>query len=102
LTSGCTFHKHAHASQYLLPWIHPDAHILDVGSGSGYTAAVFHHLIKTVSVAKHEDGVQSPSSVSPGQVVGIDHISGLVEWSVNNLKRDGLGDFAYIIVEFKV
>lgn len=26
-----------------------------------------------------------------GKVVGIDHISELVEWSVENLKKDGLG-----------
>jgi protein-L-isoaspartate(D-aspartate) O-methyltransferase len=84
-------HMHAHACQYLLPWIHPDAHILDVGSGSGYTVAVFHHLIKTASSA-NTNGAVSPSSVSPGKVVGIDHIRALVDWSVENLKRDGLGE----------
>ena len=30
--------------------------------------------------------------VSPGgKVVGIDHISQLVDWSIGNLKKDGLG-----------
>jgi protein-L-isoaspartate(D-aspartate) O-methyltransferase len=47
---------------------------LDVGSGSGYLAAVLHHLV-------------SPG----GKVVGIDHIPQLVDWSVENLKKDGLG-----------
>ncbi|KAG8815146.1 hypothetical protein FRB91_011792 [Serendipita sp. 411] len=84
-------HMHAHACQYLLPWIHSDAHILDVGSGSGYTAAVFHYLIKTASASKGESATSAPSSVSPGKVVGIDHIPALVDWSVDNLKRDGLG-----------
>jgi protein-L-isoaspartate(D-aspartate) O-methyltransferase len=47
---------------------------LDVGSGSGYLAAVFHHLV-------------SPG----GKVVGIDHIPQLVDASIANLKKDGLG-----------
>ena len=75
---------HASASQYLLPWIHADAHILDVGSGSGYTVAVFHRLIQAASA--------NGSVSSPGQVVGIDHIRTLVEWSVENLHKDGLGE----------
>jgi protein-L-isoaspartate(D-aspartate) O-methyltransferase len=47
---------------------------LDVGSGSGYLAAVLHHLV-------------SPG----GKVVGIDHIPELVDGSIANLKKDGLG-----------
>jgi len=47
---------------------------LDVGSGSGYLTAVLHHLV-------------SPG----GKVVGIDHIPQLVEGSIGNLKKDGLG-----------
>ena len=49
--------------------------MLDVGSGSGYLTAVLHHLVGPM-----------------GKVVGIDHIPELVEWSVDNLKKDGLGD----------
>ncbi|KAG8744890.1 hypothetical protein FRC10_009260 [Ceratobasidium sp. 414] len=57
----------------------PDSNnrVLDVGSGSGYTCAIFHHLV-------------NPTGSEGGQVVGIDHISELVDWSVENLKRDGL------------
>jgi protein-L-isoaspartate(D-aspartate) O-methyltransferase len=51
--------------------------VLDVGSGSGYLSAVLHHIV-------------SPEG-HPGKVVGIDHIPELVEWSVQNLKKDGLG-----------
>jgi protein-L-isoaspartate(D-aspartate) O-methyltransferase len=51
--------------------------VLDVGSGSGYLSAVLHHMV-------------SPEGHS-GKVVGIDHIPELVEWSVQNLKKDGLG-----------
>jgi len=46
---------------------------LDIGSGSGYLAAVFHHLV-------------SPG----GKVVCIEHIPELVDWSIANLKKDGL------------
>jgi protein-L-isoaspartate(D-aspartate) O-methyltransferase len=51
---------------------------LDVGSGSGYTCAVFYHL------------VAPPAAEKKGEVVGIDHIPELVQWSVENLKKDNL------------
>jgi protein-L-isoaspartate O-methyltransferase len=71
-------HMHAHASEYLLNYLEPGSKVLDVGSGSGYLTAIFHHLV-------------SPGNGQPiGKVVGIDHITELVDWSVENLKRDGL------------
>ena len=70
---------HAHASEYLLTYLQPGSKVLDVGSGSGYLTAIFHHLV-------------SPGNGQPaGKVVGIDHIAELVDWSVENLKKDGLG-----------
>jgi len=60
--------------------MHPGAKVLDVGSGSGYLTAVLHHL------------VQSEDKANPGKVVGIEHVSELTEWSIQNLKRDGLGN----------
>lgn len=71
-------HMHAHAAEHLLPLLTPGAKVLDVGSGSGYTCAIFHHLV-------------NPTGTEGGKVVGIDHISELVDWSVENLRRDGLG-----------
>ena len=69
---------HAHASEYLLTYLQPGSRVLDVGSGSGYLTAIFHHLV-------------SPGDGRPtGKVVGIDHIAELVDWSVGNLKKDGL------------
>ncbi|KAF9528415.1 protein-L-isoaspartate O-methyltransferase [Crepidotus variabilis] len=65
--------QHAYACEHLLPHLKPGAKVLDVGSGSGYLVAVLHHLV-------------SPG----GKVVGIDHIQELVDWSVDNLKADGL------------
>jgi protein-L-isoaspartate(D-aspartate) O-methyltransferase len=67
--------QHAYASEHLLPYLHPGAKVLDVGSGSGYLSAVLHHLV-------------GPT----GKVVGIDHIPELVDWSVENLKKDGLSE----------
>ncbi|KAG6813157.1 hypothetical protein H0H92_013564 [Tricholoma furcatifolium] len=54
--------------------IYPGARVLDVGSGSGYLAAVFYHLV-------------GPT----GTVVGIEHVDELTKWSIENLRRDGLG-----------
>jgi protein-L-isoaspartate(D-aspartate) O-methyltransferase len=51
--------------------------VLDVGSGSGYLVAVLHHLVSSEGTA--------------GKVVGIDHVPELVQFSVENLKKDGLG-----------
>ncbi|CCM03298.1 uncharacterized protein FIBRA_05426 [Fibroporia radiculosa] len=70
-------HMHAHALESLLPFLHPGARVLDVGSGSGYLTAVLHHLVS----AEHG---------TTGTVVGIEHIPELVGWSMENLRRDGL------------
>jgi len=67
-------HMHAHAVENLLEYLKPGNKVLDVGSGSGYLCSVLHHLVG-----------------SSGKVVGIDHIPELVDWSVENLQRDGLG-----------
>lgn len=71
--------QHAHAAEHLLPFLHPGAKVLDVGSGSGYLTAVLHYIVSSDDPSK------------PGKVVGIDHIPELVQSSVQNLKADGLG-----------
>ncbi|KAG6876193.1 hypothetical protein C0993_005037 [Termitomyces sp. T159_Od127] len=68
-------HMHAYAASEILPFLRPGARVLDVGSGSGYLAAVFHHLV-------------GPT----GTVVGIEHVDELAQWSKENLRQDGLGD----------
>jgi len=72
-------HMHAHAAENLLPYLQPGMRVLDVGSGSGYVCAVFHHLV-------------SPSDAEGrrGKVVGIDHLEQLVSFSIKNLQKDGL------------
>jgi len=72
-------HMHAHATENLLRFLQPGMKVLDVGSGSGYTCAVFHHLVSPDDPTKPK-----------GKVVGIDHIKQLVDFSIQNLKRDGV------------
>jgi protein-L-isoaspartate(D-aspartate) O-methyltransferase len=65
--------QHAHAAENLLPHLRPGARVLDVGSGSGFLAAVLYHL-----------------TAPGGKVVGIEHIPELADWSRANLRADGL------------
>ena len=63
-------HMHAHASESLLPYLHPAAKILDIGSGSGYLTHVLANLVGT-----------------EGRVVGIDHIQSLVDLANTNMAK---------------
>ena len=74
--------QHAHAAENLLPFLKPGARVLDVGSGSGYLCAVLYRILQDEADQRSEES----------KVVGIDHIPELVEWSVGNLRQDGLGD----------
>ncbi|KAL7277209.1 hypothetical protein ACG7TL_009058 [Trametes sanguinea] len=74
-------HMHAHAAEHLLSFLKPGSRVLDVGSGSGYLCAVLYQLLQDPS---------DPKS-SESKVVGIDHIPELTEWSIENLRKDGLG-----------
>jgi protein-L-isoaspartate(D-aspartate) O-methyltransferase len=53
--------------------LHPGARVLDVGSGSGILVALFSRLV-------------GPE----GRVVGIEHVQELVDWSRENVEKDGL------------
>ncbi|SNX83856.1 probable l-isoaspartyl protein carboxyl methyltransferase [Melanopsichium pennsylvanicum] len=80
-------HMHASAAENLLPFLHSDAKVLDVGSGSGYLLAIFHHLVNN-----HSSSCSTSNEVGGGKVVGIDHIRGLVDQANENLESDGLGN----------
>ena len=67
-------HMHAAAAESLLPFLHPGAKVLDIGSGSGYLTHVLAKLIE-------------PS----GKVVGVDHIQGLVDLAKGNLGKSADG-----------
>ncbi|KAI4260889.1 MAG: hypothetical protein LQ352_000044 [Teloschistes flavicans] len=67
-------HMHASAAESLLPFLHPSARILDVGSGSGYLTHVLANLVG-----------------SEGKVIGIDHIQGLVDLATNNMQKSEAG-----------
>ncbi|KAF8698928.1 hypothetical protein AX14_001051 [Amanita brunnescens Koide BX004] len=68
-------HMHAYALENLFPFLGPGARVLDVGSGSGYLLAVLHRIVGET-----------------GKVVGVEHVPELVEWSKENLRKDGLGN----------
>ena len=65
---------HAHALESLLPFLHPKARVLDIGSGSGYLTAVLAVLVG-----------------SQGRVIGIDHIQGLVDLATSNMQKSEQG-----------
>ncbi|KAG6836862.1 hypothetical protein H0H93_002105 [Arthromyces matolae] len=65
--------QHAFTASTLLPYLTPGSRVLDVGSGSGYLTAVFHHLVGR-----------------EGLVVGIDHVPELIERSKRILEEIGL------------
>ena len=67
-------HMHASAAESLLPYLHPSARVLDIGSGSGYLTAVLANLV-------------GPA----GKVVGVDHIQGLVDLANKNLAKSKEG-----------
>ncbi|KAJ3032150.1 Protein-L-isoaspartate(D-aspartate) O-methyltransferase [Rhizophlyctis rosea] len=64
-------HMHAHALEVLEPFLKDGAHVLDVGSGSGYLTACMAHMV-------------GPK----GKVIGIEHIPELVESSRQNIQND--------------
>lgn len=72
-------HMHASACESLLPFLHPNARVLDIGSGSGYLT---HVLAKLVAGTSDEDKIQPG-----GKVTGIDHIQALVDLATNNMSK---------------
>jgi protein-L-isoaspartate(D-aspartate) O-methyltransferase len=65
---------HANAAEALLTYLKPGAKVLDIGSGSGYLSHVLAELVKP-----------------DGYVIGIDHISGLVELANANTAKSQEG-----------
>lgn len=68
--------QHAFALEYLRDHIKPGAHVLDVGSGSGYLTACFCRY------------VQAQGENDNTKIVGIEHQRELVEVSKENLNND--------------
>ncbi|KAL3428940.1 protein-L-isoaspartate O-methyltransferase [Aspergillus tetrazonus] len=70
-------HMHGHACEYLINYLRPGSHVLDIGSGSGYLTHVFANLV-----------VDTSSSDGPkGQVIGVDHIQELVNLAHDNMMK---------------
>jgi len=81
-------HMHAYASEYLLSHLKPGSRVLDVGSGSGYLAAVFYQITQQQAI---NAGEVSGTARCSSHVVGIEHVKELTELSLSNLRNDGLG-----------
>lgn len=67
-------HMHANACETLLPFLHPGAKVLDIGSGSGYLTQVLAALV-------------APG----GTVIGVDHIQALVDLANKNVGKSEAG-----------
>lgn len=65
---------HASACESLLPYLKPEAKVLDVGSGSGYLTHVLAELVKP-----------------GGKVVGVEHIQPLVDMGIKNTMKSAEG-----------
>lgn len=76
-------HMHAMACESLLPFLHPAARVLDIGSGSGYLTHVLANLVAGTS---DEDKIQPG-----GKVIGIDHIQPLISLATNNMAKSKEG-----------
>ncbi len=74
---------HASACEYLLPFLHPTARVLDIGCGSGYLTHVLANLIAGTS-----DADRMPPG---GKVIGIDHIQPLVSLATDNMSKSKEG-----------
>ncbi len=64
-------HMHCHALQYLEPYLTQGAHVLDVGSGSGYLTVALSKMIN-----------------DSGIIVGIEHIKELYEFGKKNISKN--------------
>ncbi|KAF7504120.1 hypothetical protein GJ744_002689 [Endocarpon pusillum] len=73
-------HMHASACESLLPFLHPTARVLDIGSGSGYLTHVLANLV--AGGTSDADGSQAGA-----KVIGIDHIQPLVTLATNNMSK---------------
>ena len=70
-------HMHAYCMEWMETCLKPGARVLDVGCGSGYLCATFYEMTQ-------KDGAAN--------VVGIEHIEQLTQFSIDNLKNAGYGD----------
>lgn len=69
-------HMHAYCLEILRDHLTPGAHVLDVGSGSGYLVAAFAKLV-----------CNNTAGQVSGLAVGVDHIKELVDMSIGNVQR---------------
>ncbi len=78
---------HASACEYLLPFLHPTARVLDIGSGSGYLT----HVLANLTAGPSDAADRSQPGGGGGKVIGIDHIQPLVTLARNNISKSKEG-----------
>ena len=100
-------HMHAAAAEALLPYLHGDARVLDIGSGSGYLTHVLANIVRDggVGLGEGKEGKEGKESQIPntqsggagageakgGKVFGIDHIQPLIDLANGNMSKSADG-----------
>jgi protein-L-isoaspartate(D-aspartate) O-methyltransferase len=82
---------HASAAESLLPFLHPNARVLDIGSGSGYLTAVLAEVLNTNSQSTDSRNPTNPEVTAGGKVVGLEHIQALRDLGENNMGKSERG-----------
>jgi len=83
-------HMHAACLELLAPRCAAGARALDVGSGTGYLSACLGELALSDGFKRDPERA---SVEGEGIVVGVEHIEALVSRSIENVERDGKGEW---------
>ena len=94
-------HMHAACLELVHDRVTENARVLDVGSGSGYLTSCFaamldHHdsyAAGSIRAKEVEDRRPGLSDTKYPIVVGVEHIKDLVDFSIENTKKDGKGKY---------
>ncbi|CAL6301979.1 unnamed protein product [Bathycoccus prasinos] len=82
-------HMHAACLELVHDRVTENARVLDVGSGSGYLTSLLCWIITT----QVEDRRPGLSDTKYPIVVGVEHIKDLVDFSIEDTKKDGKGKY---------
>ena len=94
-------HMHAACLELVHDRVTENARVLDVGSGSGYLTSCFAAMLDqhdsyaagSIRAEEVEDRRPGLSDTKYPIVVGVEHIKDLVDFSIENTKKDGKGKY---------